>query len=105
MKELLDDMERTLADLMLSGYGTGAELAGRFRRLGDECRRIGLQNGGLWMEEIAAALEQRTHSIQKEDLALTELLCRAAGYVRLCREKIQETQIIARWDAITGGNP
>ena len=105
MNALLDDMERAMADLMLSGYGTGAELAGRFRLLGEECSRIGLQNGGAWMEEIALGLEKRTHSIQKEDLALTENLCRAASYVRLCREKIQETQIIERWDSITGGNP
>lgn len=104
MKELLDDMERAMADLMLSGYATGAELAGRFRNLGTECSRIGLKNGGAWMEEIARALEQRTHSVRKEDLVITELLCRAVGYVRLCREKLQEEEIAVRWDSITGGS-
>lgn len=105
MNQLLEEMERVMADLMLSGYSSGAGIAHRFRTLGDECARLGLHTGAELMETVARELEERTHTIQKEDLALTGDICRALRYVELCREKLQETDITVRWDRITGGKP
>ena len=105
MKELLNEMERAMADVMLSGYSAGTGIASRFRELSNECDRYGLHTGSELMAQIARALEQRTHSMEKEDLALTGHICQAAHYVTLCKEKLQETDIVLRWDHITGGNP
>lgn len=105
MKQLLDDMERALADVMLSGYSTGTGIAPRFRELSVDCARHGLHTGADLMMQIAQGLERRAHSMQKEDLDLTGRICRAVHYVSLCKEKLQETDITARWDELTGGNP
>ena len=105
MKELLDDMERALADLLLAGYTSGTSLSGRFRQLGDGCSRIGLIHGGQMMLQISEGLDGRSHFMEKDDLALTGLVCRAVSYIGLCRERIQSDDITARWGQQTGGTP
>lgn len=104
MRELLDDMQRAMADLMLSGYSSGEAISQRFRHLGEECAQCGLHTGADLMTQIGKTLEIRSHSMQKEDLPLTSKICRAMRYVELCREKLQETDIALRWEHITGGN-
>ena len=103
MTALLDDMERALADLMLSGFSSGANMPERFRHLAADCENRGLHTGASLMGSVAAGLQERSHSIQKEDLTLTANICRAVRYVELCREKLLESQIRTRWDGITGG--
>ena len=103
MRELLDDIQRAMADLMLSGYSSGEAISHKFRHLGEECARCGLHTGADLMNQIGKTLEIRAHSMQKEDLPLTSEICRAMRYVELCREKLQETDIALRWEHITGG--
>lgn len=105
MKLLLEDMERAMADVMLSGYSAGAGIAPKFRELSADCARHGLHTGADLMMQIAQGLERRGHSMQKEDLDLTGRICRAVHYVSLCKEKLQETDITTRWDELTGGTP
>ena len=104
MRDLLDDMQRAMADLLLSGYSSGAGISHRFRSFGEACARSGLHTGAELMERVAQSLEDRSHAMQKEDLALTGEICRAMRYVELCTEKLQETDIALRWEHITGGN-
>ena len=47
--------------------------------------------------ELERALTARSHQEQKDDLPLAEAVCRAEWYIQLCREKLQEEQIIQRW--------
>lgn len=105
MKDLLDEMQRALADLMLSGYSSGRDTFRKFQQLAEACARSGLHTGAVLMEGIARDLENRSHALQKEDLALTAGVCRAVRYTELCKEKLQETDIETRWNHITGGNP
>lgn len=104
MTEQLNEMERLLADLMLSGYTSGEYLSNRFRQLERNCRHLGLETGGDLMDKICQELDHRAHTIQKDDLILTSLICRAVHYIGLCRQRMQEAEITARWDSITGGN-
>ena len=105
MRDLLDDMQRAMADLLLSGYSSGESISHRLRNLGEECARRGLHTGAALMVSIAQSLENRAHTMQKEDFLLTAQICKAMRYVELCTEKLQETDIALRWEYITGGNP
>ena len=101
MTELLDDMELALADLMQSGFSTGgADAAGRMRSLSLACEERGLHTGGALLSEIERALAARSHAVEKDDLSLAASVCRAVRYIQLCREKLQEEQIIQRWQSL-----
>ena len=100
--ELLDDMELALTDLMQSGFSTGGEAAAkRMHNLALACEDCGLHTGGTLLSEIEQALVSRSHAVEKGDLSLTAAVCRAARYIQLCREKLQEEEIIRRWQSIT----
>ena len=45
-------------------------------------------------------LVSRSHAVEKDDLSLTAAVCRAVRYIQLCREKLQEEQIIQRWQSM-----
>ena len=99
--ELLDDMELALTDLMQSGFSTGGpDAAKRMHNLSLACEDRGLHTGGALLSEIERALASRSHAVEKDDLTLAEAVCRAARYIQLCREKLQEEQIIRRWQSI-----
>ena len=101
MTELLDDMELALTDLMQSGFSTGGEdAAKRMRNLSLACEDRGLHTGGALLSEIVRALAARAHTVEKADLSLAAAVCRTVRYIRLCREKLQEEQIIERWQSI-----
>lgn len=101
MTELLDDMELALADLMQSGFSTGGPAAAqRLRALALTCEDCGLHTGGTLLSEIGQALSARAHTVKKDDRALAASLCRMERYIQLCREKLQEEQIIQRWQSI-----
>ena len=101
MTELLDDMELALTDLMQSGFSTGGPAAaGRIHNLSLACESRGLHTGGTLLAEIEQALASRSHAVEKDDLPLAAAICRAARYIQLCREKLQEEQITQRWQAM-----
>lgn len=98
MRELLDDLERALADLLQTGLATaGAEGAVRFAQLSDRCEGIGLHTGGTLFKQIGELLNRRLHTFEKTDLELTAAVCRAEHYITLCRERLTEDGIRERW--------
>ena len=101
MTELLDDMELTLTDLMQSGFSTGGTAAAeRLRGLSLACEERGLHTGGTLLTGIDRALNSRSHAVEKYDLPLAAVVCRTVRYIQLCREKLQEEQILRRWQSI-----
>ena len=101
MTELLDDVELALTDLMQSGFSTGGPAAAkRMHDLSLACENRGLHTGGTLLSELEQALTARAHAVEKDDLPLAAAVCRAARYIQLCREKLQEEQIIQRWQAM-----
>lgn len=105
MTELLDDMELALTDLMQSGFSTGGAAAEkRLHALAQSCEDAGLHTGGALLSEIEQALAARAHTVEKNDLPLAEAVCRAARYIQLCRERLQEEQIALRWQNMKEGS-
>ena len=105
MKELLQEIQQALADLLRGGLQpprpTGpARLRGRAAR----CEDPGPPTGAALLTQLAGQLEARAHAIHKNDLPLTQTLCRLARYCELCEEKEQEQAILRRWrEQQTGG--
>ena len=98
MKTLLDDMEQALTDLLQMGLATaGPDMARRMKDLSDRCEATGLHTGGALFAEIAGLLAQRSHAMDKTDLALTASVCRTEHYIILCRTRMTEEDIRARW--------
>lgn len=104
MTELLDDVELALTDLMQSGFSTGGPAAQRLGPLARRCEDRGLHTGSSLLAELERALTARSHTEQKNDLPLAEAVCRAERYIQLCREKLQEEQIIQRWQEMKEGS-
>ncbi len=105
MNECLNEVEQALADLLRSGLNTAAPAAAeRLRDLAGQCEAAGLHTGAALLGELAAQLAARAHALDKDDLPLTETLCRLARYCELCAEKEQEESILRRWrEQQTGG--
>lgn len=98
MRTLLDDLERALTDLLQMGLATaGVDTASRMKELADQCESTGLHTGGALFAEIARLLIERSHTMDKTDLALTAAICRAEHYITLCRTRLTEDEIRARW--------
>lgn len=99
--ELLDDMEQALTDLMQSGFSTGGPTAAkRLHNLSLACEELGLHTGGTLLLQLEQTLNARSHAMEKDDLPLASAVCRTVRYIQLCREKLQEEQIIQRWQSI-----
>ena len=102
MTELFDDMELALTDLMQSGFSTGGPSAAkRLHNLSLSCEDRGLHTGGALLSGLEQALTARPHAVEKDDPALAAALFRSVRYIQLCREKLQEEQIVQRWQSIT----
>lgn len=98
MRTLLDDLERALTDLLQMGLATaGVDTASRMKELADQCESTGLHTGSALSSEIAGLLSQRSHIMDKTDLALTAAVCRAEHYIMLCRTRLTEDEIQTRW--------
>lgn len=95
MTDLLDEMERELADLLQSGLATAE--GSQLQPLAEACEAAGLHTGAALLGQIRDGLIRRGHAMEKDDLPLTAAICRAVRYIALCREKCQEEQILARW--------
>ena len=98
MNELLDDMERGLTDLLQMGLATaGADMVHRLRELSDRAESAELHTGGALFSQIATLLEERAHTMAKTDLELANAVFRAQHYITLCRARLTEEDIRARW--------
>lgn len=98
MKELLDDLERGLTDLLQMGLATaGADMIRRLRELSDRAEGAGLHTGGALFSKIATLLEERAHTMAKTDLELANAVFRAQHYITLCRARLTEENIRVKW--------
>lgn len=94
-------MELALTDLMQSGFSTGGPAAAkRLHNLSLACEDCGLHTGGKLLAGMEQSLTARSHTVEKDDLALAALLFRTMRYIQLCREKMQEEQIVQRWQSL-----
>lgn len=98
MRALLNDLERALTDLLQMGFTTaGPDMAARLKELSEQCENAGLHTGSALFSEISRLLSQRSHTMDKADLPLTAAVCRAHHYITLCRTRMTEEDIRARW--------
>ena len=98
MNELLNDLEHGLTDLLQMGLATaGADMVRRLRELSDRAEGAGLHTGGVLFSQIATLLEERAHTMAKTDLAIANAVFRAQHYITLCRARLTEEDIRARW--------
>lgn len=98
MNELITQIEQALADLLQSGLSTRSSTAApELHELAEACERVGLHTGAALLTELEAALTQRSHTIIKQDIPTTAMICRLTQYLALCREKMQEELIEKRW--------
>lgn len=98
MNELLDELERGLTDLLQMGLATaGADMVRRLRELSDRAEGAGLHTAGALFFQIATLLEERAHTMAKTDLDTAAAVFRAQHYITLCRARLTEEDIRARW--------
>lgn len=98
MRELLDDLERGLTDLLQMGLATaGPDMAKRLGELSDKCESTGLHTGAALFAEIDRLLQERSHAVEKTDRKLTAAVFRAEHYITLCRQRLTEEDIRRRW--------
>lgn len=98
MIELIGRIEQALADLLQSGLSTRASAAApELHELAEECERMGLHTGCALLTELENALVQRSHTIIKDDMPITAVICRIVKYLELCKEKMQEELIERQW--------
>lgn len=98
MNHCLSAMEARLTDLLQTGLDTGAvDSAADFARLAEQCEACGLHTGHALMEQLANLLNERSHTLHKQDGPLIESIFQAEHYIALCRERWQETEILRGW--------
>ena len=98
MNELLDELERGLTDLLQMGLATaGADMVRRLWSLSERAEGAGLHTGGALFSQIASLLEERSHTMAKTDLDTAAAVFRAQHYITLCRARLTEEDIRARW--------
>ena len=98
MTTVLDDLQQALTDLLQMGLATaGPEMGKRLDRVSQRCEDSGLHTGASLSAEISRLLTQRSHSMDKTDLELTAVICRAQYYITLCRTRMTEEDIRLRW--------
>ena len=98
MRELLEELERALTDLLLLGLATaGPETAARLDALSGKCEATGLHTGRALFAELAAAISERSHNLEKSDHRAAEAIFRAQYYITLCQQRLTEEDIRLRW--------
>lgn len=102
MNDCLNAMETRLTDLLQTGLDTGAgDSAADFQQLAQQCEACGLHTGRALMEQLSNLLDQRTHTLHKQDAPLMEVIFQAEHYIALCRERWQEIEILRGWQERT----
>ena len=98
MNHCLSAMEARLTDLLQTGLDTGAvDRAADFARLAEQCEACGLHTGHALMEQLSNLLNERSHTLHKQDGPLIESIFQAEHYIALCRERWQEIEILRGW--------
>lgn len=98
MNHCLNAMETCLTNLLQAGLDTGIGDSGaEFKRLAEQCETCGLHTGSALMEKLSDLLNMRTHTLNKQDTPLIDIIFQAEHYITLCRERWQETEILRSW--------
>lgn len=98
MNLCLNAMESLLTDLLQTGLDTGSiDSAAEFKRLAEECEACGLHTGSASMQKLSDLLDMRTHTLNKQDTSLIDTIFQAEHYITLCRERLQEVEILRSW--------
>ena len=98
MNHCLSAMEARLTDLLQTGLDTGAgDSAADFARLAEQCEACGLHTGHALMEQLSNLLNERSHTLHKQDGPLIESIFQTEHYIALCRERWQEIEILRGW--------
>ena len=98
MRELLQELEQALTDLLQMGLATaGPDMADRMKALSDKCENTGLHTGKKLLAALSEALSQRNHSMEKSDHRAAEAVFRAQHYIILCQTRLTEEEIRDRW--------
>ena len=98
MNHCLNAMEARLTDLLHTGLDTGAgDSAADFRRLAEQCEVCGLHTGSALMGQLSNLLDERTHTLHKQDEPLMAVIFQSEHYIALCRERWQEIEILRGW--------
>lgn len=98
MKNFLDDFQRALTDLLQMGLATaGPDMAERFARLSQQAETTGAHTASRLCADIGELLTRRAHALEKNDRDLTAAVFRAVHYITLCRSRMTEQDIRARW--------
>ena len=98
MKNLLDDLEQGLTDLLQMGLATaGADMVRRLKELSHRAEASGLHTGADLFSQIAKLLDERSHIMAKTDLDIASAVFRAEHYITLCRARMTEEDIRRRW--------
>lgn len=98
MNHCLNAMETCLTNLLQAGLDTGIGDSGaEFKRLAEQCETCGLHTGSALMEKLSDLLNMRTHTLNKQDTPLIDIIFQAEHYITLCRERWQEVEILRSW--------
>lgn len=98
MNQCLNAMEARLTDLLQTGLDTGSrDSAANFGQLAEQCEACGLHTGHALMERLSDLLDERTHTLKKQDSPLMEVIFQAEHYIALCRERWEEIEILRGW--------
>lgn len=98
MRELLQELEQALTDLLLLGLATaGTDMVARMHGLSRKCEETGLHTGSSLFAELGRAIAERSHSVEKSDHRAAEAIFRAQHYITLCQTRMTEEDIRDRW--------
>ena len=98
MRELLQELEQALTDLLQMGLATaGPDMAKRMKDLSRSCEATGLHTGGALFAELSGAITERSHHLEKSEQRAAEAIFRAQYYITLCRERMTEEDIRLQW--------
>lgn len=98
MRQLLQEMEQALTDLLQMGLATaGPQMADRMGGLSEKCEATGMHTGGALFARLAEAIRERGHAMEKSDAGAAEALFRAQYYITLCQMRLTEEDIRLRW--------
>ena len=98
MRELLQELEQALTDLLQMGLATaGPDMVARMHGLSEKCEETGLHTGSTLFAELGRAIAERNHSVEKSEGRAAEALFRAQHYITLCQMRMTEEDIRQRW--------
>lgn len=98
MRELLQELEQALTDLLQMGLATaGPQMADRMGALAEKCEATGLHTGSAIFAQLSEAIRERGHNLKKTNMRAAEAIFRAQHYITLCQTRLTEEDIRLRW--------